>query len=173
MEINPEATPYAVYADCPESVECDYCAEGMEFSAGHVHEYYENRAGASHRTADELADVFLDAVEYYAAPWTRPEYCPRDVVGWLDDPDASQSLSDCIALGESALADVGLDVTWEDGYIIERITERDAFDADRSPMARAMADGHRMRMGHALEGYYSSDEFPRLIRTCCQENGEQ
>lgn len=116
--------PYATYADCPASDECDYCPEGAEFAAGHKHEVFETRDGAASRTADELADVFLDAVEHYAAPWKRPEYCPRDVVGWLDDPDASQALSDCIALGEGALTDVGLSVEWEDGYVIERVTDQ-------------------------------------------------
>jgi hypothetical protein len=115
--------PYATYADCPASEDCEYCPEGAEFAAGHKHEVFETREGASLHTGDELADIFLDAVEHYAAPWKRPEYCPRDVVGWLDDPDASQNLHDCIALGESALADAGLYVTWEDGYVIERISE--------------------------------------------------
>jgi hypothetical protein len=121
--LNAEATPYVVYPDCPESAECDYCEEYAEYAAGHTHEYFESRDGAASHTADELADIFLDSVEFYAAPWRRPADCPRDVSGWLDDPDDSQALSDCIALGESALSDVGLSVYWDDGYIIERVTE--------------------------------------------------
>jgi hypothetical protein len=32
-----------------------------------------------------------------------------------------------------------------------------------------MADGHKMRLGHELVGYYTNEEFPTLIRTCCEE----
>ena len=121
LKLNPLASPYATYGDCPPSPECDYCEDGEDFPRGHSHEMYENREGASHRTADELADIFLDAVEFYALPWQRPDYCPRDVEGWLEDADDSQTLSDCIALGESALSAVGLYVSWNDGYVIERV----------------------------------------------------
>lgn len=123
LQLNPEAKPYATYLNCPESSECYYCDEGMELDVGHTHEIYETCEGASHFTADELADVFLNACEYCASSWKRPEYCPRDIDGWCDDPDDSQALSDCIMLGESALGDVGLYVTWNDGFTIERITE--------------------------------------------------
>lgn len=116
-----QGKPYATYADCPASEECDYCPEGAEYGAGHSHYIYETQEGARAHTGDELADIFLDAVEFYAAPWKRPDGCPRDVVGWLDDPDASQWLHDCVADGESALADAGGCVYWDDGYVIERI----------------------------------------------------
>lgn len=122
--LNPEAKPYSVYADCPPSEECDYCPEGAEFAAGHVHEMYERREGASHRTADELVDVFLDAVEFYAAPWRRSEGCPRDVAGWCEDPDDAEALMDEMQIAEGVLFDVGLSVEWDDGFVIERISEK-------------------------------------------------
>lgn len=125
LTLNSEALPYATYADCPASSECEYCDDGAEYAAHHSHEMYESREGASLHTADELVDIFLTAVEWYAAPWKRPDYCPRDVSGWMDDPDDSQALHDCVALGESALGAVGLYVIWNDGYVIERVTEHE------------------------------------------------
>lgn len=119
-----DTKPIAVYTDCPASEECDYCSEGMEYEAGHTHEIIETCAGSSSYTSDELVDQFLTAVEYYAAPWHRPDDCPRDVNGWLDDPDASQWLYDCMLNAELVLADAGCQVTWDDGYVIERIVEK-------------------------------------------------
>lgn len=118
-----QGKPFTIYADCPASEDCEYCDEGWEYAAGHSHEIFETREGASLHTADELADLFLDAVEHYAAPWRRPYYCPRDVKGWCEDPDDSQALHDCIMYGESALDDAGGIVTWNDGYVIERVVE--------------------------------------------------
>lgn len=91
--------------------------------AGHSHEIYETREGASHRTADELVDIFLDAAEWYAQGFQRADYVPRDVTGWCEDPDDSQALHDEVMQGESALADVGLSVHWDDGFVIERVRE--------------------------------------------------
>jgi len=119
----PPAMPIATYADCPDSADCYQCDENAEFGPGHTHEVFEVCEGASLHTADELADLFLDACEFFAAPWWRPEYCPRDVEGWLEDPDDAQALFDCITLGEGALADHGLSASWNDGYAIERVTE--------------------------------------------------
>jgi len=90
------------------------------------------REGASCRTADELAFVFLcdaedilrsnsggapdaDRVramlnEYSDAEWSRPDVC-----GWLEDADVAQALHDDVNMVESWLSAWTL---WDDGYSI-------------------------------------------------------
>lgn len=118
-------TPYNVTERAESSAECDYCEEGSEYGA-HYHELYESRMGAAAHTGDELADIFLDAVEAYAAPWRRAEYVPRDVEGWCEDSDDSQVLSDEIQVAEGKLGDAGYCVSWDDGYLIYKVVEVDA-----------------------------------------------
>lgn len=62
--------------------------------------------------------------------------------------------------------------TWDDA-LITSLTPAPAgrcpFDPDRSPFTRRMADGHYIRTGHELEGYYLPpvDGIGELVRTCC------
>ncbi len=135
-----------------------------------------SREGASTRTADELAAVFLDDVRdlYTDAGREAPtgdhylvardywqavedervrerERASRDggyayVSGWAptdgtitredgstytwDEGELGQALSDAISAGESDLCDIGLDITWEDGYRIYRTTGGPLVDED-------------------------------------------
>jgi hypothetical protein len=48
--------------------------------------------------------------------------------------------------------------------------QRLVFDADSSAFNRRMAEGHAVRCGHALAGYYTSTATAgvfALVRTCC------
>jgi len=41
------------------------------------------------------------------------------------------------------------------------------FNKDASRLNYIQWRGHFQRKGHELTGYYTSGEFPALIRTCC------
>lgn len=114
-----DAAPYARTEWKGADEECEYCYEWMEWrdSSAHYHAFYVTREGASTRTADELARVFLEdvaGITTYVIPADMP-----DPNGWLEDADESELLSDEIRNAESALGDVGLFVEWDDGYRIE------------------------------------------------------
>lgn len=85
------------------------------------------RAGASNRTADELARVFIDDAVGLGAelsPYGAAELAAIDDAwdgdGWCDDPDVAERLHDLAHQVESYLAD--LVVIWNDGYVIVRPT---------------------------------------------------
>jgi len=123
--------------DCECSEEYGPCEEHGEVIA--------QREGASTRTADDLAYVFLtdvlaiaedrglisadmrgrvnvdklrEAIDYW-----EDENLWDDTMGcrWVRD-DVDAEIHDEIAIGESVLADLGLAVYWEDGYVISRVT---------------------------------------------------
>lgn len=133
---------YDITEWAPHSGACDYCEEGADYGV-HRHAFYVSREGASHRTADELIAVFaMDVADLLALPepWGNDGYYAEEVVtlpngetvtnpaipypdGWLDDPDLSQALYDSMSHWESLLSDAGLYVSWNDGYVIERVEE--------------------------------------------------
>lgn len=118
---------------------CSECSEDCGPCPAHV-EILAQRDGASSRTADELAAVFVGDVEAL-----RPDVRPYDAAmadavdlaadywgacpsgGWAPLPaddtyPMGEALSDAIYAGEAALVDLGLEVWWDDGYIIGRVT---------------------------------------------------
>ncbi len=112
------STPWADSTDT-----CDYCADHEDMMA-HRHHVYVQREGASHRTADQLAyllHVDASALTSYVIPADLPRPGDDTLEGWLEDPDAAQTLHDSIMYVEGALADAGLYVSWDDGYVIEGI----------------------------------------------------
>ena len=118
-----EPTPIAVYRD--ETGECQYCDDGADLgSAPHSHEIYAQREGANTRTNDELSLIFSEDVADIVPNYTMPRATERPMLG-TDDWDAWQELAD---VAETALADAGFSVVWNDGYVIERVT----VDADPS-----------------------------------------
>ena len=106
------------------------------------------RAGASNRTADELASVFIDDVvciirglkvdgqpihmedqSHIVIPAdVQAAMADADAHGWCDNADNGQLLSDFIHTAESWLGDFGMMVVWDDGYNIYDTT--DWSDAD-------------------------------------------
>ena len=119
---------------CECSEEYGPCEEHCEVIA--------QRAGASSRTADDLAYVFLcdvlDIVEDggHAPTVTASGLASlRDaVIYWEDDSrwddnygcrwvkEDEDSIHDDIVWGEQVATDLGLSVYWEDGYVISRVT---------------------------------------------------
>lgn len=122
---------------CECSEEYGPCEEHCEVIA--------QRAGASSRTADDLAYVFLtdvvgcaddmqrdsediaklrDAVTYWE---DETRWDDRHGCRWLAMPDDDLSdprdaLQDDVMAAEHVLSDLGLSVWWEDGYVISRVT---------------------------------------------------
>lgn len=123
--------------DCECSEEYGPCEEHGEVIA--------QREGASTRTADDLVYVFLtdvlaiaedrglisadmrgrvnvdklrDAIKYW-----EDDNLWIDIYGcrWVRD-HVDAEIHDDMSIGESVLADLGLDVWWEDGYVISRTT---------------------------------------------------
>jgi hypothetical protein len=128
--------------------ECE-CSEDYGPCEDHC-EVMAQRAGASTYTADELAAVFLGDVaalfEYYGRPVPTGDHYETAAIYWeatyhdggwapdsgavalspvvfarWSDGDLSQWLSDAITGAESDLADLGLSVFWDDGYVISRL----------------------------------------------------
>lgn len=127
--------------------ECD-CSEEYGPCEDHS-EVLAQREGASARTADELAFVFLDDVlaivqssddvtkmqvradDYRrlrndVAYWSEDEHwTDNHGVRWLDvdrDVNAPDRLMDALYHAASVLSDIDLMSWWEDGYMIARIT---------------------------------------------------
>lgn len=124
--VMPELEPYYVTEWCASSVECDYCDDGADIAESHRHLLYVTREGASSRTADDLAQTFLfDVAEIVTAYDVPAELAALEfsypMNAWCEDPDDAQALADECLTAESALGDVGLYVTWSDGYVIERV----------------------------------------------------
>lgn len=124
--------------------ECCGCSE--EYGPCEEHgETIAQREGASTRTADDLVYVFLtdvlaiaenrglisadmrgrvnvdklrEAIDYWSNDdlWDDNYGCR-----WVRD-DVDAEIHDEIATGESVLAELGLSVWWEDGYVISRVT---------------------------------------------------
>lgn len=118
--------PYYVTEFVTSSSDCDACGEGWDLEEEHRHAMFVQREGSSHRTADDLAHVFLQdvaALTTYEIPKELAELeFSYPMNAWLEDPDTAQWLHDeATGAAESALADVGLTVTWDDGYWIERV----------------------------------------------------
>ena len=93
------------------------------------------RAGASNRTADELAAVFLwDAAVLTSPEDKREEWLmmnderfTQDMItacqdaienGWCSDPENSEYLSELIQTGEGWLSEKNMLVHWDDGFVI-------------------------------------------------------
>lgn len=131
----PTCTPYDVTPTAPSSAECDYCGDGEEW-AEHYHELYVSRDGASSRTADDLAITLLDDTgdltgdpawgidaQHY---WSLAIQDGDMGCHWLPEGgDHAEMLQDDVLRAESALADMGMYVTWDDGYVIERVRDGD------------------------------------------------
>ena len=124
--------------------ECCECSEDWGPCEDHG-EVVAQREGASTRTADDLAYVFLTDVLAIGEErgWIAPNMLGKvnadrlrtaehywsnddlwdDTMGcrWVRD-DVDAEIHDEIAIGESVLADLGLAVYWEDGYVISRVT---------------------------------------------------
>lgn len=100
---------------------CEWCEQGADIEGAHAHEYFVSRDGATSRTADNLAAVFLSDVADLTTYVVPSELPFPDSSEWCDDSDDSEALSDEIANAESALSDVGLFASWDDGYTIQRI----------------------------------------------------
>lgn len=127
--------------------ECCECSE--EYGPCEEHcEVLAQREGASTRTADDLVYVFLTDVLAIAEAWEEDnrgegEEMPapdltklREAVDyWGDDSrwddqmgcrwvreDVDAEIHDEMYVGENVLADMGLSVWWEDGYVISRVT---------------------------------------------------
>ena len=121
--------------------ECE-CSE--EYGACEEHrEVIAQREGASTRTADDLVYVFLTDVLAIGEErgWLAPNmlgkvnadrlrtavhYWENDDL-WTDNygcrwvrDDVDAEIHDELSIGESVLADLGLTVDWEDGYVISR-----------------------------------------------------
>jgi hypothetical protein len=92
------------------------------------------REGAAVRTADELAAIFIGDVEalrptvrvyeadFETARDVAAEYWEQNPNGGWAEPELSEALSDSIYAGEWMLAELGLSVYWDDGFVIYRIT---------------------------------------------------
>lgn len=140
---NPNGTNYC--EDCHKIVilfdddthECCECSEEYGPCEDHC-EVIAQRGGASSRTADELVYVFLGDVFAIAESEEFPTDVTKlaDAIAYWDDEalwddtmgcrwvrdDVDAEIHDEIAVGESVLADMGLTVYWEDGYVISRVT---------------------------------------------------
>lgn len=123
-----------------EDFDCD-CSEDYGPCEDHM-EVYAQREGASTRTADDLVYVFLtdvlscaedvdirqgaevdltrlhDSITYWGddARWTDNMGCR-----WVSD-DEEAEIHDEMSVGENVLSDLGLSVSWDDGYMIYRVT---------------------------------------------------
>ena len=120
------------------------CECSEDFGACENHrDVLAQREGAASRTADDLVFVFLEDVLVIAdareegtdAP-TQLEGLRESVTYWGDDEKWTDNygcrwvreeltaegiqIADEIMLGESVLADLGLSVDWDDGYVISR-----------------------------------------------------
>lgn len=119
--------------------ECD-CGEDWGPCENHM-DVIAQREGASTRTADDLVFVFLgdvlaaaedpeirqgaevdtarlrDSLTYWEeeSRWDDNMGCR-----WVSE-DESAEIHEEMSVGESVLADLGLSVTWDDGYVIYRI----------------------------------------------------
>lgn len=109
------------------------------------------RAGASNRTADELASVFIydaaaltasaevigDCYDSHNDPRIPDEIHAAmddaDEHGWCEDPDNSEILSDFIATAEGWLAEHSLYAHWDDGLVIYDTTNWDDDDWESLP----------------------------------------
>ncbi len=77
------------------------------------------REGASQRTADEGAAVFIsDSADLLKVELDDATKNLIDFTGWLDNPDAEEALFDLVTEWEGRLADAGFVAVWDDGYII-------------------------------------------------------
>lgn len=131
-----------------EETVCE-CSEEYGPCEDHA-EVLAQREGASTRTADDLVYVFLtdvlaiaedpDIWQGYDADMSHQrdklaamvEFWGDDAlwednmgVRWLDvnrDETLPEPLQDHVQLAEHMLADLGLSVWWEDGYVISRVT---------------------------------------------------
>lgn len=106
------------------TIDCD-CSD--EYGPCEQHcEMLVTREGASHRTADELARVFIDDALNLGAelsPYGQGVLEKVDAAfeadgSWITDPDLAEALRDLSFQVEQYLAD--LVVTWDDGYTIVR-----------------------------------------------------
>ncbi len=96
-----------------------------------------SREGAASRTADNLASVFLDDVAALTTYEVPADIASIDASGWCADSRDSQALADEIIYAEHALAEAGLCVVWDDGYVIERVTEDEDLTDDLETMLGA------------------------------------
>ena len=125
------------YAAGVASIEATECECSEEYGPCEDHsEVLAQRDGASTRTGDELLAVFIgDAEGIIGRPITEwdasavaAEYweATDNAGGWVDHdrfPDLAEALHDAAIYGaESALYESGASVSWEDGYVISRIT---------------------------------------------------
>jgi len=86
--------------------------------------YLVTREGASLRTADELAALFvLDAQALGSAVPSEDASLAESVNGWIDDEtgETQDELQDAVLRAESELPD-NVSVWWEDGYVIVQVT---------------------------------------------------
>ena len=145
---------------------CEWCDEGSDVRdiGRHRHKFYVSRDGAASRTADDLAHTFLfdvaGLVPTYVVPADLAELEFVYPMGaWCDDPDMSQALHDeATGAAESALSDVGLYASWDDGYVIEELELWEWSDEERGRLQniarRLFSDhytGHSVRPDHRDE----------------------
>lgn len=113
-----------------EVKECEVCGGDHDEDA---HEVVAQREGASTRTADDLAHVFmLDVIGIVGGKEHKP-LCliagewgvlleqrrdPHTGSAWLDPEQGDGEIHDDIALFEGALSDAGHFVVWDDGFVI-------------------------------------------------------
>lgn len=117
------------------------CSEEYGPCEGHA-DILAQREGASLRTADELAALFLSEAAYVLEEAAETDAsltetagraytiaCKYDdVQGWCDDADRSQALHDDASMVETWLP-AGIHVWWNDGYVIARVTAGPLLDA--------------------------------------------
>ncbi len=135
-----------------------------------------NREGASTRTADALAYVFLDDVATMfangaldvevltAEQWSSltdmthiygagAEWTREGSDGWLDDPDVAQALHDDVTMVETWLPE-GVWVMWEDGYRIVRVHDDCPLRADADDDDDADEHSHDQAADDAVHEAY-------------------
>lgn len=142
--------PKVIFASMIERDErCGVCGESLvegyddcecseEYGPCELHtDVLAQREGASTRTADDLAYVFLTDVVGILEAEGRPvpAQLAEAVAYWTEDDlwddnmgcrwvkeTVEAEIHDDINTGESALYDIGASVWWDDGYVIARIT---------------------------------------------------